>query len=226
MSNYREELPQLIYETKYPIVCIFVEGRCRDSEFESKIQTHLVDCMSKTDQRYVLYTVCNDSVDMPFPEPKADFAYIFAPGVLRPVTSLPAQVFFNVDNLNNYINAIYKMMDDENLEFHRALLPSEEADHVDEVSNMISEEERDPEYPPFMKMVRGFAKDVVNSAKRVGSKLPVIVPKDVAQERYELCQSCPYFTEESRCEKCGCFMTTKVNLAASECPIGKWNKYE
>jgi len=60
------------------------------------------------------------------------------------------------------------------------------------------------------------------SAKYAGKGLPVLVNSEVASERYSICEQCPHLTEEARCTECGCFMKKKVNLAASSCPIGKW----
>lgn len=226
MANYREELPQLIFEAEIPILCLFIEGRCKDPGFESRVQKLLTDMVGQTEKRFILYTVCHSIDDMPFPQPKPDSVYFFAPGYLKPISMVHVSELISLDNLNGYVNGIYKMMEDHDLPFYRAIMDEEAADSIEVVEEMLEEEQKDPEYPSFMHMVRGFTKDMVNSAKRVGRSLPVIVPKDVAQERYELCLSCPYFTEDKRCEKCGCFMVNKVNLAASECPIGKWEQYE
>ena len=45
-------------------------------------------------------------------------------------------------------------------------------------------------------------------------------------ERLKICEQCPNLTEEARCTECGCFMKKKVNLAASSCPIGKWDSVQ
>jgi hypothetical protein len=51
------------------------------------------------------------------------------------------------------------------------------------------------------------------------------VPKDVAQERYNICKECPFFLPTKQCSKCGCFMKAKVKLPNAECPEHKWEKF-
>ena len=62
-----------------------------------------------------------------------------------------------------------------------------------------------------------------STTKYFGKGLPVLVSKDLVVERYSICEQCPHLTDEGRCTECGCFMKKKVNLAASSCPIGKWD---
>jgi len=51
-------------------------------------------------------------------------------------------------------------------------------------------------------------------------------PIDVRDERYKICQSCPFFIKITRqCKKCGCFMKEKVKLSDASCPAGKWGVY-
>ena len=46
---------------------------------------------------------------------------------------------------------------------------------------------------------------------------------EVAEKRYNICESCPEFINLSRqCKKCGCFMFIKTKLNNAQCPIGKW----
>lgn len=42
-------------------------------------------------------------------------------------------------------------------------------------------------------------------------------------ERMSICKKCPLFDSMfGRCRECGCFIRAKVQLAAEECPKGKW----
>lgn len=52
--------------------------------------------------------------------------------------------------------------------------------------------------------------------------MPLIAKKEIAQERYNICKSCPAFTSALLCSKCNCFMPVKVKLAMVSCPVGKW----
>jgi hypothetical protein len=52
------------------------------------------------------------------------------------------------------------------------------------------------------------------------------VTKEIAQERYDICKSCPKFIQPTKqCSECGCFMKAKVKLAKAECPIHKWGQF-
>jgi hypothetical protein len=51
------------------------------------------------------------------------------------------------------------------------------------------------------------------------------VPKEVAQDRYDMCKGCPFLLATTQCSKCGCFMKLKVKLAHAECPVGNWGKF-
>lgn len=69
--------------------------------------------------------------------------------------------------------------------------------------------------------VLSFAKAVVATATR-GEVVP-IVPRDVWQQRLEICSSCDaYEASRGRCHYCGCSMKTKARLKSQDCPIGKW----
>lgn len=226
MTNYKQELPELINKSDRPVVCIFIQGQCTDPDFNHPAQGHLEYHIDKTDKPYIVYTVCHHEENMPFPEPKADWVYFFAPKVLRPITSSPI-TNLKLEILNRYINAVYKMMDDYDLTFNDAYMTDDERQVLRENSELLNEEDQsETKYPPYMEMVRNLAKDTVKSAVRLKKKLPVIVPKNIAMERLEMCMSCPHYTDEHRCTKCGCFMKSKVNVAAAECPVGKWKKYD
>lgn len=49
------------------------------------------------------------------------------------------------------------------------------------------------------------------------------VPKEVAEERLTICESCPDLIPKIKvCKHCGCFMAAKTKLAEAECPLKKW----
>ena len=72
---------------------------------------------------------------------------------------------------------------------------------------------------------RGFMENFLKGKK-------VIVPKEVAKIRYEICEGCEFgiLTKKKkiRCTKCGCYMAAKVQIASSICPleIPKWKEWE
>ncbi len=58
--------------------------------------------------------------------------------------------------------------------------------------------------------------DIVNTETEWASK-------DIAEERYSICQSCPELIKLTKqCKKCGCFMFAKTKLLNATCPLGKW----
>jgi len=97
---------------------------------------------------------------------------------------------------------------------------------IEKTEKLLNVDESVGEYPSTAKMLKGFAKDMWSSAKYAGRGLPVLVSPTSAAERYSICEQCPNLTDAGRCTECGCFMKKKVNLAASSCPIGKWDSVE
>lgn len=49
-----------------------------------------------------------------------------------------------------------------------------------------------------------------------------IVHKEIAQQRYNTCKSCPRLTSLKLCNICNCVMPVKVKFAQADCPAGKW----
>ena len=81
--------------------------------------------------------------------------------------------------------------------------------------------------PSKLSMIRSAVEQLYSSIRSVRQGLPVFVPPNIAQERFEICNDCEFFDKNStRCGKCGCFMKKKVDLADAKCPIGTWGKYE
>lgn len=54
------------------------------------------------------------------------------------------------------------------------------------------------------------------------------VSREIREERYDVCKSCPHFIEDSkRCSECGCFMEAKTWIAGPPkhlCPKNKWSR--
>jgi len=107
----------------------------------------------------------------------------------------------------------------------------EELDCIDKTEQMLAEEKK---LPPASQMIRNLATDHWRSLKAFIKGKQVIVPHEVAEERWEICKSCPYLKydetnpdtnkKDGRCTECGCFMNVKVHYATAECPIGKWKQ--
>ena len=107
----------------------------------------------------------------------------------------------------------------------------EELDCIDKTELMLSEEKK---LPPASQMIRNLATDHWRSLKAFIKGKQVIVPQEIAEQRWEICKGCPYLKydetnpdtnkKDGRCTECGCFMNVKVHYAIAECPIGKWKQ--
>lgn len=74
------------------------------------------------------------------------------------------------------------------------------------------------ELPSITQMATNFITDTAKHVKNGLKKVSV----DEYARRMELCNSCPFLTENRRCSQCGCFMQLKAWRESSECPIGVW----
>ena len=109
----------------------------------------------------------------------------------------------------------------------------EELDCIDKTEKMLSEEKK---LPSASQIVRNLATDHWRSLKAFIKGRQVIVPQEIAEQRWEICKGCPYLKydetnpdtnkKDGRCTECGCFMNVKVHYATAECPINKWDKYK
>ena len=109
----------------------------------------------------------------------------------------------------------------------------EELNHIKETEEMLEKEKK---LPPASQMIRNIATDHWKSLKAFMKGEHVITPQNIAEERWEICKSCPELLydetnpdtnkKDGRCPLCGCFMNVKVHYATAECPIGKWKKFD
>lgn len=69
-------------------------------------------------------------------------------------------------------------------------------------------------------------KAIIDKASEIKETImSAFVPKEVSEERFNICKSCEEFNDLTRtCKKCGCFMPTKTTIAKAKCPIGKWQQ--
>jgi 5-formyltetrahydrofolate cyclo-ligase len=52
----------------------------------------------------------------------------------------------------------------------------------------------------------------------------MIVEKQIAQSRYDICKKCDKFLSTKQCKECLCFMPLKVKFETSNCPLKKWEQ--
>ena len=107
----------------------------------------------------------------------------------------------------------------------------DELKNIEETKQMLDKENK---LPPASQMVRDIATTHWKSLKAFIKGKQVIVPQEVAEERWEICKQCPKLLydetnpdtnkKDGRCTECGCFMNVKCHYATAECPIGKWKQ--
>lgn len=80
-----------------------------------------------------------------------------------------------------------------------------------------------PQFPSMAQMAKNLGGEVIKNVQSVASGNSLKVEDNEANRRKSICYGCQYFHKpQERCTKCGCYMSVKVYLKASNCPIGKW----
>ena len=69
--------------------------------------------------------------------------------------------------------------------------------------------------------VRHFVNTAKNVVEHVVKTGRVKTEDNQLKIRRQICSSCEYLYD-SRCQKCGCFISTKTSLEAANCPINRW----
>ena len=224
--NFEKLQEYILNEDKDTLITVMVlSGNCESqiTSFEAVFRNKFVKSINQTDVKSKIVKVFIKEENMPFPMIKAPAIYYFKSGNCN-------YMFVRdradaVEKLNEDIKIIIKML--SGMSYYDALYDNSVDRQLIEKTELILEENHsESKYPKTSKMLKDFAKEVWESAKYAGKGLPVLVSSEVASERYSICEQCPNLTEEARCTECGCFMKTKVNLAASSCPIEKWDSVQ
>lgn len=82
--------------------------------------------------------------------------------------------------------------------------------------------------PTIISMAMDFGSVVVESAKLAARGEPVIASDEVINQRTLVCLGCLNWNPRGygglgKCEACGC-SALKLKVAASRCPLSKWNQ--
>lgn len=217
MTDYAAELLELLNETRNPVVLVFIEAE--DCNGRHPVEQHLHSFQRDAPRDWLLHVVCHRLDDMPLPHPKADYLYFLQPGSTRPLAHAPATM--ERERFYRYLDAVWAVMDDPAVEFWEAFWDPDTRERIQAAEEAL-EEDAGKQWPSFMQMVNNLTRDMVRSAKRAQRQLPVIAPATVGAERMAICRDCRYLEENTRCRQCGCMMAAKVRVAASRCPLGKW----
>jgi hypothetical protein len=77
-----------------------------------------------------------------------------------------------------------------------------------------------------MGKLKSGAKSLFNIAKNAAKGIDQSVPEEIAQERLNICLTCPkLFSPTGNCKECGCFVRAKVKIRQEHCPLNKWDKW-
>jgi hypothetical protein len=223
--DFRELQQYILNEEKNILIMVMVLGQgCQKqlTGFEASIRDKFLIKNKELNLDYRSIKVCFKEEDMPFP-------IIMTPSLYYFQSKSSHYMFVRhsddaIKNLNNDLELASKMIGC--MTYYEALYDNENDKKLIKETESLLAEPENKKYPTTSKMLKGFAKEMWASAKYAGKGLPVLVNSDVSSERYSICEQCPHLTEVARCTECGCFMKKKVNLAASSCPIGKWDSVQ
>jgi hypothetical protein len=220
--DFRELQQYILNEEENVLINVLVlsqECEKQTTSFESFFRDKFTEHTNDLDINFKSIKICIKEEDMPFPILMTPSVYYFKSKnsnymFVRHGTDV-------VQNLDKDLKIITKMLN--GMSYYDALYDNEKDKKIIKKNEeLLNSDNTKSKYPKTSKMLRGFAKDLWESAKYAGKGLPVLVSSEVASERYSICRECPQLTDQYRCIECGCFMRKKVNLAASSCPIGKW----
>ena len=75
-----------------------------------------------------------------------------------------------------------------------------------------------------MGKLKSGAKSLFTIAKNAAKGVDQSVPKEVAEERLSICNSCPKLIKlTGNCAECGCFVSAKTKYRQEHCPLFKWD---
>ena len=77
-----------------------------------------------------------------------------------------------------------------------------------------------------MGKLKSGAKSLFTIAKNAVKGVDQSVPKEVAEERLSICNSCENLTVTKQCNICFCFIHAKSKYRQEHCPLFKWDVWE
>lgn len=213
-NSHIDFIKNLIDTASYPVIVAVVAEGCE--EFKGQFLSSFEEKLYAQTNRVHYHVLCYSEEGMPFPRPYTKTVYYFAPKNHTPLFFRQGQYALSVET---DIAIAYSMMNGVDY-IDAAFDPETKKQYID-TENMFKTEDV-ANYPSFFQQARGFAKEMWNTGKNVSRGFPILADADTAYKRLSICQGCEFFKDNSRCEKCGCYMKTKTHLATSTCPINKW----
>ena len=209
------DLKKTIDEATDPVLAIILADGCE--QYKGMFLTDLEERIQNQANPVHVHTICYSEDNMVFPRPLTQAVYYFAPKNYTPLFWRHANRAMNVE-----IDIAVATKMTQGQEYLDAAYDPSVKQQYKATENMIKNEDTS-NFPSLFQQARNFAKEMWHSGKNAASGLPVLLDADASFNRFKICQSCEFLkTEQFRCEKCGCFMKTKTQLASASCPIGKW----
>ena len=208
------DLKTLIDNAQHPVLAVVLAEGCE--QYKGKFLTDLEEQLQRQSNPVHIHVICYREEPMVFPRPLTQVIYYFAPKNYTPLFHRHGN---NAMNAPTDIVTAIKMM--QGMSYAEAA-HGEQKDKYEKTEQMIETEDVS-NFPSLFQQARNFAKEMWNTSKKAAQGLPVLVDADTAFSRFEMCRGCEFLTQDNfRCQKCGCFMKTKTQLASASCPIGKW----
>jgi hypothetical protein len=214
-ANKIADLENLINNVSDPVVVLVASDGC--DKFKSQIITDFEERLAKQPIPIHYYTMCYTEMSLPFPRPFTPAVYYFAPKNQVPL-------FYRLANnmmvdVENDVKIAKEMISGK--DYKQVAMDETTRQQYEQTEKMLETEDIS-KFPPLFQQMRNLGKEMWATGKNAVKGLPVLVSADVAFVRFSMCESCEFLKNDSRCEKCGCFMKTKTQLASASCPIGKW----
>lgn len=209
------DLKNIIDNAEHPVLAVIVAEGCE--HYKGRFLTDLEEQLNKQPHLVHLHVICYPESSMVFPRPLTQAVYYFAPKNYTPLFYRQAN---NAINVVADIPIALRMM--EGKQYSEAAYSPELRELYEQTETMVKTEDTS-KFPSLFQQARNFAKEMWNTGKNAANGLPILVNAETAFERFSTCQGCEFLDKTSfRCEKCGCFMKVKTQVASASCPIGKW----
>jgi hypothetical protein len=210
------DLQELIDNSEHLIVAVIVAEGCE--QYKGKFLTDLENQIKNQLNPVHMHVICYREEPVMFPRPMTQAVYYFAPKNYTPLFYRQGQRA--MDAPIDIVTAI-KMI--QGMSYTEAAYGADTKESYERTEKLVKHEDTS-KFPSPFQQARNFAKEMWHAGKNAAVGLPILVDVDTAFQRFETCRGCEFLTQDSfRCEKCGCFMKTKTQLATSSCPIGKWS---
>ncbi len=208
------DLQELIDNASHVVLVVIVAEGCES--FKSEFLIDLENQIRGQQNPVHLHTICYREEPIMFPRPMTQAVYYFAPKNYTPL--FYRQGAKAMDAPIDIVTA-YKMV--EGMSYAEAAFGAENKESYERTEEMMKNEDTS-KFPSLFQQARNLAKEMWITGKHAAQGLPIMVDAETAFNRFSICQGCEFLKENFRCEKCGCFMKAKTQLAASACPVGKW----